>query len=131
MFPTLITMMGIKLPAPVMAQFAGPIDSGHIPAAMVAKLGPMLASVHVPAAKVQLIGQLMTGHLTNGTVATLLNQLRPSTRNAVTAAMPVNTSHVAVGTILHLAFAVFLVVTFFALIARAAWFLLSLADPWL
>ena len=129
MFPTLMTMMGITLPAPVMSQLAGAIHSGHIPAAMVAKLGPMLVSMHVPSAKVQMIGQLMTAHATNATVATLMSQLPPSARNAVMAAMPVSAGHVVVGTILHFAFAIFLGVTFFAIIAAAAWFFPALRSP--
>ena len=129
MFPTLMTMMGITLPAPVMSQLAGAIHSGHIPAAMVAKLGPMLVSMHVPAAKVQMIGQLMTGHATNATVATLMSQLPPSARNAVMAAMPVSAGHVVVGSILHFAFAAFLGVAFFAIIAGGAWFVPALRSP--
>ena len=129
MFPTLMTMMGVRLPAPVMSQLAGAIHSGHIPAAMVAKLGPMLVSMHVPSAKVQMIGQLMTAHATNATVATLMNQLPPSARNAVMAAMPVSAGHVLVGTILHFAFAAFLGVAFFAIIAAAAWFFPVLRSP--
>lgn len=129
MFPTLMAMMGIKLPAPVMSQLSGAIHSGHIPAAMVAKLGPMLVAMHVPVAKVQMIGQLMTGHATNATVATLMNQLPPSARNAVMAAMPVSAGHVVVGTILHFAFAAFLGVAFFAIIAAAAWFFPVLRSP--
>ena len=129
MFPTLMAMMGIKLPAPVMSQLAGAIHSGHIPAAMVAKLGPMLVSMHVPAAKVQMIGQLMTGHATNATVATLMSQLPPSARNADMAAMPVSAGHVVVGSILHFAFAAFLGVAFFAIIAGAAWFVPALRSP--
>ena len=129
MFPTLMTMMGITLPTPVMSQLAGAIHSGHIPAAMVANLGPMLVSMHVPAAKVQMIGQLMTGHATNTTVATLMSQLPPSARNAVMAAMPVSAGHVVVGSILHFAFAAFLGVAFFAIIAGAAWFVPALRSP--
>lgn len=49
MFGSLMSMMGITLPAPVMAQLAAAIRAGHIPAAMVAKLSPMLMSMHLPA----------------------------------------------------------------------------------
>ena len=129
MFPTLMAMMGIKLPAPVMSQLSGAIHSGHIPAAMVAKLGPMLVAMHVPVARVQMIGQLMTGHATNGTVATLMSQLPPSARSVVMAAMPVSAGHVVVGTILHFAFAAFLGIAFFAIITGAAWFLPALRNP--
>ena len=129
MFPALMAMMGIKLPAQVMGQLSRAIHSGHIPAAMIAKLGPMLVAMHVPVAKVQMIGLLMTGHATNGTVATLMNQLPPSARNAVMAAMPVSAGHVLVGTILHFAFAAFLGVAFFAIIAAAAWFFPVLRSP--
>jgi len=129
MFPTLMAMMGIALPAPVMGQLSTAIHSGHIPAAMVQKLGPMLVSMHVPAAKVQMIGQLMTGHATNATVANLMHQLPPSARNAVMAAMPVSAGHVATGSILHFAFAAFLGVAFFAIITRAAWFAPALRSP--
>ncbi|MGH8995449.1 MAG: hypothetical protein ACRDYB_05375 [Acidimicrobiales bacterium] len=129
MFPMLMTMMGITLPAPVMGQLAGAIHSGHIPAAMVSKLGPMLMSMHVPAAKVHMIGALMTGHATNSTVATLMSQLPPHARNAVMAAMPVSAGHVVVGVVLHFAFSAFLGVLFFAIIAGAAWFLPALRNP--
>lgn len=129
MFPMLMTMMGITLPAPVMSQLASAIHSGHIPAAMVSKLGPMLMSMHVPAAKVHMIGLLMTGHATNSTVATLMGQLPPTARNTVMAAMPVSAPHVVVGTVLHFAFAAFLGVAFFAIIAGAAWFLPALRNP--
>lgn len=129
MFPTLMAMMGIKLPAPVMSQLAGAIHSGHIPAARVAKLGPMLVSMHVPAAKVQMIGQLMTGRATNSTVAALMSQLPPSARNAVMAAMPVSAGHVLVGSVLHFAFAAFLGIAFFAMIAEVVWFVPALRSP--
>lgn len=55
MFPMLMTMMGITLPAPAMSQMATAIHSGHIPAAMMSKLGSMLVSMHVPATKVHMI----------------------------------------------------------------------------
>ena len=129
MFPMLMTMMGITLPASVMSQLAAAIHSGQIPPMMVHKLGPMLMSMHVPAAKVQMIGQLMTGHATNATVATLLTQLPPHARNAVMAAMPVTAGHVVAGVILHFAFSAFMGLVIFAVIAGAAWFLPAFRNP--
>lgn len=129
MFPMLMKMMGISLPASVMGKLASAIHSGHIPAAMVSKLRPMLVSMHVPAAKVHMIGLLMTGHATNSTVATLMSHLPSPARNAVMAAMPVTAGHVVVGTILHFAFASFLAVSFFAIIAGTAWFVPALRKP--
>lgn len=129
MFPNLMAMMDITLPAPVMSQLAGAIQQGHIPAALVQKLGPMLVAMHVPAAKVMMIGQLMTGKATNSTVATLMHQLPPAGRNAVMAAMPVSASHVIVGSILHFGFAGFLGIAFFAIIAGAAWIVPVLRSP--
>lgn len=129
MFPMLMTMMGVTLPAPVMGQLAGAIHSGHIPAAMVQKLGPMLVSMHVPAAKVHMIGALMTGHATNSTVATLMSGLPPHARNAVMAAMPVDAGHVVVGVVLHFAFSAFMGLAIFAVVAAVAWFLPALRNP--
>lgn len=129
MFPMLMTMMGIKLPAPVMSQLGAAIHSGQIPPAMVQKLGPMLVSMHVPGARVQMIGELMMGHATNTTVAALMGQMPPAARSAIMAAMPVSAGHVVVGSILHFAFAAFLGVAFFAIIAAAAWFVPALRSP--
>lgn len=129
MFPQLMSMMGISLPAPAMSQLSAAIHSGHIPTAMVHKLGPMLMKMHVPATKVHMVGQLMTGHATNATVATLMGQLPTSARDAVMAAMPVSASHVVVGTILHFAVATFLGLTFFVVISAAAWLMPVLRSP--
>lgn len=122
MLPTLISAMGITLPPSVMAQLAPALHSGHVSAAMAHQLGIMLASMHVPMAKVQMMGQLMTGHATNGTVASLMSSMSPTARNMVMSAMPVSASHIVVGTILHFAFAAFLGVLFFAIIGTGAWF---------
>lgn len=122
MLPNLITAMGVSLPPSVMAQVGPMLKSGHyLSPAMAHQMAPMLMNMHIPAQKVQMMGQLMTGHATNSTVATLMAQMPPSARHMVMASMPVSASHVAVGTILHFAFAAFLGVAFFALIAAAAW----------
>lgn len=122
MLPGLISAMGVSLPPQVMAQVGPILQSGHyLTPAMAHQMGPMLMAMHIPAQKVQMMGQLMTGHATNTTVATLMAQMSPSARHMVMASMPVSSSHVAVGTVLHFAFAAFLGVAFFALIAGAAW----------
>jgi len=121
MLPALMTLMGIHLPPAAMAQLAPALHSGHISPVMAGKLGTMLAGMHVPAAKLQMMGPLMTGHATNGTVATLLSQMSPAARNAVMSAMPVSAGRVAVGVILHFAYAGSLGVLFAALIGAAAW----------
>ncbi|MBW8077217.1 MAG: hypothetical protein GJU76_03880 [Gallionella sp.] len=120
MFGSLMSMMGITLPAPVMAQLAAAIRAGHIPAAMVAKLSPMLMSMHLPASQVATIGQLMTKQATNATVARLMSQLPLSSRDAIMAAMPVSADHIVVGSILHFAFAAFMGAAFFVIIVGAA-----------
>ncbi len=121
MLPKLMAAMGITLPAPVMSQLAMAIHAGHIPPAMMNKLGPMLMSMHLPASEVHMIGLLMSGHATNGTVASLMSHMSPAARDMVMSAMPVSAAHVVVGTILHFAFAGFLGVAFFAIITAAAW----------
>ncbi len=122
MLPNLMAAMGITLPAAAMAQLGPAIQSGHLSAPMVHQLGTMLVGMHVPMAKVQMMSPLMTGHATNAQVATLLGQMPPSARASVMAAMPVSTSHIVVGSILHFAFSAFLGVAFFAIIAGIAWF---------
>lgn len=121
MLPMLMPAMGINLPPQMMGQLAPALISGHVPAPMMDKVGPMLTSMHVPAAKVHMISQMMSGHASNATVAKMMGQLPPQVRHKVMAAMPVSTSHVAVGSILHFSFAVFLGIAFFALITSAAW----------
>jgi len=124
MMPSLLTAMGITLPASVMAQVGPALQSGHVSPAMAHQLGAMLLSMHVPAQRVQMIGLLMTGHATNSTVASLMSSMTPAARHAVMSAMPVSASHVVVGTVLHFAFAAFLGLLFFAIIGAAAWFAL-------
>jgi len=122
MLPSLMAAMGITLPAAAMAQLAPAIAHGPMSMTAAQHFGTMLLAMHIPAPKVQMMGLLMTGHATNGTVATLLSQLSPTARNAVMAAMPVSAGHIVVGSILHFAFAAFLGVAFFAIIGAAAWF---------
>ncbi|MHB1487742.1 MAG: hypothetical protein ACYCS7_10180 [Acidimicrobiales bacterium] len=122
MLPNLMGAMGISLPPAAMAQLASAIQSGHISAPMAHQLGAMLLSMHVPMAKVQMMGLLMTGHATNSTVSTLMSQMSPAARASVMAAMPVNSGHIVVGSILHFAFSAFLGVAFFAIIGAFAWF---------
>ena len=121
MLPKLMAAMGIKLPAAVMAQLAPAIHSGHIAPATAHKLGMMLISMGVPPAKVQMMGALMTGHASNGTVAKLMSGMTPQARKMVMSAMPVHASHIEVGAVLHFAFATFVALTIFAVIAGAAW----------
>jgi hypothetical protein len=97
------------------------VHSGHISPAMMQKLGAMLMGMHVPAATVSQMGLLMSGRATNSTMAGLMAGMSPSARAAVMSAMPVSAGQVAVGTILHFAFAAFLGVALAAVIGTAAW----------
>jgi len=124
MMPSLLTAMGITLPASVMTQVGPALQSGHVSPAMLHHLGAMLLSMHVSAQRVQMIGLLMTGHATNSTVVSLMSSMTPAARNAVMSTMPVSVSHVIVGTVLHFAFAAFLGILLFAIIGAAAWFAL-------
>jgi hypothetical protein len=121
MLPSLMGFMGIQLPPSAMAQLGPAIRSGHISPMMGRQLGTMLLSMHVPAAKVQMMGQLMMGHASNSTVKKLLSEMSPTARDAVMRAMPVSSSHVAVGTVLHFAYAGLLGMLFAVVIVGAAW----------
>ena len=79
------------------------------------------STVWVPAATVSQMGALMSGTATNSTVHSLMSMMSPQARAAVMRAMPVSAGQVAVGTILHFAFAAFLGVAFAAVIGAAAW----------
>lgn len=122
MLPTLMAAMGIALPASTMTQLGPALQSGHLSPAMAQQLNAMLTSMHVPAAKMQMMAPMMSGHATNKDVADLMKQMSPSARATVMRSMPVSASHVAVGSILHFAFAAFLGVLFFAIITAAAWY---------
>jgi hypothetical protein len=119
MLPSLVSAMGIKLPSSVMAQLAMAIKGGRISTAMANQLGATLMSMHVPAAKVHMMGLLMTGHATNSTVASLMNSMSPSARNAIMSAMPLSTSRIIVGMMMHFAFSALMGVAFFAVIIKA------------
>jgi hypothetical protein len=120
MLPTLMGLMGIHLP-PSAGSLMAAVHSGDISPAMMQKLGAMLMGMHVPAATVSQMGLLMSGKATNSTMAGLMTGMSPSARTAVMSAMPVSAGQVAVGTILHFAFAAFLGVVFAAVIGAAAW----------
>ena len=121
MLAALMTAMGISLPPQVMSQVGPMLQSGHyLTPAMAKQMMPMLTAMHMPAQKIQMMGAVMTGHATNSTVAALMAGMPASARNQVMAAMPVSTSHVVVGLILHFAFSAFLGIAFFAVIAAAA-----------
>lgn len=101
MLPKLMGMMGITLPAAVMAKVAPAFASGHLSPAMMHKLATMLAAMHVPAAKLTVMGALMSGHATNSMVTNLLASLGPAARHAVMAAMPVTAGNVVLGAVTH------------------------------
>jgi hypothetical protein len=67
------------------------------------------------------MGLLMRGKVSSATTASLLSAMSPAARAAVMNAMPVSAGQVAVGAILHFAFASFLGVAFAAIIGAAAW----------
>jgi hypothetical protein len=119
MLPSLVSAMGINLPSSAMAQLAMAIKGGHISTAMANQLGAMLTSMNVPAAKVHMMGLLMTGHATNSTVASLMNSMSPSARHALMSAMPLSTSRIIVGMMMHFAFSALMGVAFFAVIIKA------------
>jgi hypothetical protein len=121
MLPRLIGLMGIHLPASAMGQLTAAVHSGHISPAMMKGLGSMLMGMHVPAVTVSQMGLLMSGQATNSTTASVLSAMSPQARAAVMNAMPVSAGQVAVGAILHFAFAAFLGVAFAAIIGAAAW----------
>ena len=119
MLPLLVSAMGISLPSSAMEQLATAIKGGHISTAMANQLGGMLTSMHVPVAKVHMMGLLMTGHATNSTVASLMNSMSPAARNTIMSAMPLSTSRIVVGMMMHFAFSALLGVAFFAIIIKA------------
>lgn len=121
MLPSLMTGMGLHLPASAMAQLNMAVHSGHISSAMAQQFGSMLTAMHVPAAKIQMMGMIMTGHATNSTVTSLMNSMTPSARASVMASMPLNAGHMAVGLVLHFAFSMFLGLAFFAVLGAFAW----------
>jgi hypothetical protein len=120
MFPALLAVMGITLPATAMAQLGAAISSGHVSSAMMAKFASLLATMHVPMSKIHLIGLLMSGHATNQTVASLMAAMTPAARASVIAAMPTVASHLVVGLMLHLAFAAVLGLAFFGVLGALA-----------
>ncbi|MDE3205486.1 MAG: hypothetical protein KGQ66_14870 [Acidobacteriota bacterium] len=121
MLPSLMSAMGVSLPASMMGQIGPMLNGGHyLTPAMAKQMMPMLTAMHIPAQKIQMMAAVMTGHADNATVANLMAGLPASARNQVMAAMPVSGSHVVVGLILHFAFSAFLGVAFFAVIAAAA-----------
>ncbi len=121
MLPALMGLMGIHLPPSAAGQVAAALRTGHLSPAMIHQLGTMLTGMHVPPATVSQLGLLMSGHASNSTVAGLMSGLSPSARAMVMSAMPVSGGQVAVGAILHFAFATFLGVVFAAIITAAAW----------
>ena len=121
MLPTLMGRMGIHLPPSAAGPLMAAVHSGHIGPAMMKSLGATLMGMHLPAATVSQMGALMSGTATNSTVHSLMSMMSPQARAAVMRAMPVSAGQVAVGTILHFAFAAFLGVAFAAVIGAAAW----------
>jgi hypothetical protein len=121
MLPRLMGLMRIHLPASAMGQLTAAVHGRHISPAMMQSLGSMLMGMHVPAATVSQMGLLMSGKASNSTTASLMTMMSPPGRAAVMNAMPVSAGQVAVGTILHFAFAAFLGVAFAAVIGAAAW----------
>ena len=119
MLPSLVSAMGIKLPSSVMAQLAMAMKGGHISTAIANQLDATLMSMHVAAAKVHMIGLLMTGHVTKSTIASLMNSMSPSARNAIMSAMPLSTSRIIVGMMMHFAFSALMGVAFFTVIVKA------------
>ena len=112
MLPTLMGLMGVHLPPPVMAQLGPAVARGHVSPAMIHHLGAMLMAMHVPTAKVQMMGVLMSGHASNTTMANLLAGMNPSARSAAMNAMPVSAGHVTIGAVTHFALSTVLGVTF-------------------
>jgi hypothetical protein len=119
MLPTLMSAMGIHLPASMAPQVMAAASSGHFTPALMSKLQAALMGMHLPAATVTQMGALMSGHATNADVAHLMSMMTPSARAQVMNAMPVSAGHVVVGTILHFAYAGFLGVLFAMIIAAA------------
>lgn len=116
MLPSLIGLMGIHLPAAVMAQVGPALSSGHVSGAMMHQLGQMLGAMHTSPAKVQMMGALMSGHASNATMADLLSGMSPAGRSAVMNAMPVTAGHLAIGTVTHFALSAIVGMTFGILI---------------
>jgi hypothetical protein len=116
MFPALMGMMGIHLPASAMAQVAPVFASGHLSPAVMAKLSTMLMAMHVPPAKLHVISALMSGHATNSMMANVLSGMSPAARNAVMSAMPVSAGHIAIGAITHFVLAMILGMVFAVMI---------------
>jgi hypothetical protein len=115
--PTLMPLMGIRLPASVAPQVMAAAAGGHVSPALMSHLQAMLMGMHLPAATVTQIGALMGGHAANAQVAGLMSMLSPSARATVMSAMPVSAAHVLVGAVLHFAYAGFLGVAFAMVIA--------------
>jgi hypothetical protein len=121
MLPRLMGLMGIHPPASAAGMLMGAVRSGHISPMMMHQLSAMLMGMHVPMTTINQMGLLMSGHASNSTTASLMSMMSPSARAMVMSAMPVSAGQVAVGTILHFAFAAFLGVAFVAVIGAAAW----------
>lgn len=128
MLPKLMPAMGIHLPAKAMAMLAPALRSGHVSPAVAHQMGAMLMAMHVPAAKVHMIGALMTGHATNGMVATLMSQLPASAQAMAMTSMPLNSGAMATGLVLHFAFAGAMGVAFAAILTTLAWLKLPLVS---
>ncbi|MGD9735978.1 MAG: hypothetical protein AB7V58_10285 [Solirubrobacterales bacterium] len=116
MMPTMMSGMGIHLPADAMSKLAPAFQSGHLSPEMMKQVGGMLQGMHLPAAKMQMINDVMAGHASNSTVTDLLKGMSPSARHAAMDAMPVTAGNVVIGLITHFALAVILGVMFAMLI---------------
>ena len=121
MLPTLMSLMGLRLPPSAMGMLSTVSHGGHLTPAMMSQLQGLLMGMHLPNATVGAMGALMTGTASNGTVVTLMQQMSPSAQTMVMGQMPVVASQVVVGAILHFAFAAFIGLVFAGLIAAAAW----------
>ncbi|MGH9074275.1 MAG: hypothetical protein ACRDZQ_09170 [Acidimicrobiales bacterium] len=92
------------------------------PAAMM----PMLMRSMGPMAKahpqmMQAMMALKTGHASNATVATLMSHMPPALRSTVMSKMPLSDPHLAVGLVIHFAFAAATGVVFAAILVTLVW----------
>jgi len=84
---------------------------------------PMLMTTmggHATPAMMAAMQALQSGHASNSTVASLMSSMDTTTRNSVMVNMPVTTSHVVAGTVLHFAFSAFVGGVFAVILMAAA-----------
>ncbi len=119
MLPSLMTLMGISLPASAMPMIQSAIASGHFTPAVMNKLVAMLTAMHVPASQIHAMAPLMSGTATNADVAALMRMMTVSQRDTMMGMMPVSPGRVIVGMMLHFMMSAVLGVVFLV-IFRAA-----------